>query len=89
MGVQLNIKDAETVRLARELAEATDQPITQAIKAAIERELESLREERDSRLEQMRSIVRESRTHWKPEFADEELSITYKDRLYDDRGLPK
>ncbi len=32
MGVQLNIKDAETVRLARELAEATGQPVTQAIR---------------------------------------------------------
>ena len=89
MGVQLNIKDAETVRLARELAEETGQSVTQVIKTAIVRELSNLREERESRLEQMRAIVREARTHWKPEFNGEELSLTYKDHLYDERGLPK
>ena len=36
-----------------------------------------------------RAIVKEARTHWKPEFDGEELSIAYKDHLYDDRGLPK
>ena len=34
MGVQLNIKDAETVRLARELAGRTHQPVTTAIRKA-------------------------------------------------------
>lgn len=87
--MQLNIKDAETVRLARELASATGQPVTQVIKNAIQRELRILQEERESRLEEMRAIVKEARTHWKPEFDGEELSISYKDRLYDDRGLPK
>ena len=36
MGAQLNIKDAETIRLARELAEMTGQPITKAIRTALE-----------------------------------------------------
>lgn len=89
MGVQLNIKDAETVRLARELAEKTGQSVTQVIKTAVARELSALHDEQESRLEQMRAIVQEARTHWKPEFDGEELSITYKDHLYDERGLPK
>ncbi|HEX8301883.1 type II toxin-antitoxin system VapB family antitoxin [Sphingomonas sp.] len=89
MGVQLNIKDAETVRLARELADATGQPVTQAIKQALERELAVLRDDKNARREEFRAIVREARKRWKPEYDGEELSVTYKDHLYDERGLPK
>lgn len=89
MGVQLNIKDAETVRLARELAEATGQPITQVIRQALERELEAIARSREKRLDAARAIIRETRTMWKPEYDGEELSITYRDHLYDERGLPK
>ena len=39
----LNIKDEETDRLARELAELTDQSITAALREAIERQLERVR----------------------------------------------
>jgi antitoxin VapB len=89
MGAQLNIKDAETIRLARELAEMTGQPITKAIRTALERELAELDRAREERLGKLRSIVKEARTLWKPEFDGEELSITHADHLYDERGLPK
>lgn len=89
MGVQLNIKDAETVRMARELADATGQSVTQAIKAAIERELNALHKDSEDRLQRLHAIVQEARGHWKPEFDGEELSVTYKDHLYDEHGLPK
>ncbi len=36
MGVQLNIKDPETVRLARALADATGKSVTETIRAALE-----------------------------------------------------
>ena len=39
----INIKDAETDRLARELAELTGQPITVAVRTAIEERLALLR----------------------------------------------
>ena len=39
----INIKDAETDRLARELAELTGQPITDAVRVAIEERLARLR----------------------------------------------
>lgn len=39
----INIKDAETDRLARELAELTGQPITVAVRTAIEERLSLLR----------------------------------------------
>jgi antitoxin VapB len=41
--VALNIKDADTDRLARELAELTGQPITVAVREAIEERLDRLR----------------------------------------------
>lgn len=85
MGVQLNIKDPETIRLARELAEMTGQPITQAIRAALERELAELDRVKEERMEKLRSIVKESRSLWKPEFLNTDLD----ELLYDERGLPK
>lgn len=85
MGVQLNIKDAETIRLARALAEMTGQPITQAIRVALERELEELDRAKEERLTKLRSIVKESRALWKPEFLNADLD----DLMYDERGLPK
>ncbi|HVL28535.1 MAG TPA: type II toxin-antitoxin system VapB family antitoxin [Acidimicrobiales bacterium] len=42
----LNIKDARTDRLARELAELTGQPITIAVREAIEAQLAALRRRR-------------------------------------------
>lgn len=89
MGAQLNIKDAETVRLARELADATGQPITKAIKAAIQRELQHNEKAREAKRQRLQEIIRGSRELWKPEFLNEELSITHGDFLYDERGLPK
>jgi antitoxin VapB len=85
VGVQLNIKDAETVRLARKLADATGQPITRAIKAALERELRENEKIREDRLERARAIVKGSRALWKPEFLEGDPT----DFLYDERGLPK
>ena len=56
MGVQLNIKDAETVRLARELADATGQSITAAIKGALAdmlRDVEEKRAAKRARIDEM------------------------------------
>ncbi len=44
----LNIKDDETDRLARELAELTGQPITSAVRDAIVARLASLRRQRQA-----------------------------------------
>lgn len=49
MGVQLNIKDAETVRLARELAEITGQSVTAAIKGALAERVRGHDQERIAR----------------------------------------
>ena len=85
MGAQLNIKDAETVRLAHELADATGQPITKAVKAAIQRELRENEKARAERAKRLHDILQGARELWKPEL----LSIDPDDLLYDEHGLPK
>ena len=88
MGAQLNIKDAETVRLARELADATGQPITQAIKQALERELARREEEIQVKLARVREISREFRANMPDEWRGK-TSKEIMDEIYDEHGLPK
>jgi antitoxin VapB len=80
----LNIKDAETDRLARELADLTGEKITDAVRAAVRERLsrELRRRERGS-LERIREIVRAYNT--KPVVDPR----TPEEMLYDEHGLPK
>jgi antitoxin VapB len=88
MGVQLNIKDPETVRLARELAGATGQPVTQAIKQALEHELRRREEEIDATVTRLREIAREFRAEIPEEWRDR-TSKEWMDDIYDSDGLPR
>jgi len=88
MGAQLNIKDAETIRLARELAEATGQPITQAIRAALERELQRREEETQDYLTKVKEISREFRAAMPADWHGK-TSKEIMDEIYDEDGLPK
>jgi antitoxin VapB len=80
----LNIKDAETDRLARELADLTGEKITDAVRAAVKERLsrELRRRERGS-LERIRDIVRAYNA--KPVLDPR----TPEEMLYDEHGLPK
>jgi antitoxin VapB len=55
----LNIKSAETDRLARELAALTGESITEAVTRALELRLEREREERDASRERLRAKLLE------------------------------
>lgn len=88
MGVQLNIKDAETVRLARALADATGQPVTQAIKLALERELQRREEEIQVKIARVHEISREFRANMPEEWRGK-TSKEIMDEMYDEYGLPK
>lgn len=88
MGAQLNIKDAETVRLARELADATGQPITKAIKQALERELERREEEIHAKIARANRIVDEFQRNLPEEWRGK-TSREIMDAIYDEHGLPK
>lgn len=88
MGAQLNIKDTETIRLARELADATGQPITQAIRQALERELARREAEIEETIARIKEISREFVASIPPEMRGK-TSKEWMDAIYDEDGLPK
>ena len=87
MGVQLNIKDAETVRLARELADASGRSVTETIRAALWKERESHKLEVERRKTSLREIVAYVQTNM-PDGWRGKTSKEIMDELYDDDGLP-
>jgi antitoxin VapB len=84
--VSLNIKNEETHRLVRRLAELTGQSQTSAVEDAVRRRLEELEraESRGARREAMMRIARESAAQ-----LDREISNDPNDLLYDELGMPK
>ena len=95
---QLNIKDAEATRLARELAELTGESQTEAVRKALRERLEREKAERESldahSAEEKR---REFERVWaKVQKIQESVrrrglakNMLTDDDLYDERGLPK
>jgi antitoxin VapB len=84
--VSLNIKNEETHRLVRRLAELTGQSQTSAVEDAVRRRLEELEraESRNARREAMMRIARESAAQ-----IDREVSNDPNDLLYDELGMPR
>lgn len=74
----LHIRNAETHRLAKELAEATGETITQAVTQAVRERLETVLFRK-----RMEAVARGEEL-----VAREPLSIYHGDLLYDDKGLP-
>ena len=85
--MSLNIKNKETCRLARELANLTGETMTGAITVALEERLERERRERsvEDRLREMRAIARRCAKLLR----DGPSAVEHGDFLYDERGLPK
>ena len=82
----MNIKNADTHRLVRELAELTGENQTEAITRAVKERLERLRRQKaDDFVERLLSIGRECASHLKEPYK----SIDHGDLLYDENGLPK
>jgi antitoxin VapB len=84
--VSLNIKNEETHRLVRRLAQLTGQTQTSAVEDAVRRRLEELERTKgqSARREAMIRIARESAA-----LIDPELSNDPNDFLYDELGMPK
>ncbi|MGK6320600.1 type II toxin-antitoxin system VapB family antitoxin [Sphingomonas sp. DT-204] len=87
MGVQLNIKDAETIRLARKLAEQKGESVTATIKAALEREYREREEQLQESLRRVREISAQFRAGLRPEWQGKS-SKEIMDAIYDEDGLP-
>ena len=79
----INIKNPETQRLIRELAEATGESQTEAFAAAIKEKLSRLR--RKGLAERLMAISRDTAPRFKPPYD----TIDHGDLLYDEKGLPK
>ena len=85
--MSLNIKNEETCRLARELADLTGETMTGAITIALEERLERERHERsvEARLQEMRAISNRCAKL----LQEAGPPVDHGEYLYDDRGLPR
>jgi hypothetical protein len=86
--MSLNIKNEETVRLVRELANELGVSMTAAITDAVRIRLEQVRVETpddDFDIEQVLALAREMRER----MGEEYLSQDFDALLYDEMGLPK
>ena len=85
--MSLNIKNTETTRLIRELADLTGESMTGAVTEAVRERLERIREidDMDGRAERLHAIVVDMRARLPADFFDIDIA----DLLYDEDGLPK
>ncbi|MGB6746222.1 MAG: type II toxin-antitoxin system VapB family antitoxin [Terracidiphilus sp.] len=84
----LNIKDEETHRLTKELAQLTGESLTSAVKTSVKERLE--RQEKASRTENRMEWLRRITTETAAIMNDGRTSKELMDELYDDEtGLPK
>ena len=85
--MSLNIKNEETCRLARELADLTGETMTGAITIALEERIERERHERsvETRVRELRAIAERCAG----QLRDGPSADNHGDLLYDERGLPR
>jgi antitoxin VapB len=84
--MSLNLKNQETHRLARELAEKTGESLTTAVTVALRERLERLRQNEQGALsDRLLRIGKDCAAHLREPF----LSVDHGALLYDERGLPK
>jgi antitoxin VapB len=87
--MSLNIKNEETHRLVRELADLTGQSQTSAVEDAVRRRLDELRQtdDRERRYAALRLIADEAGEIARSD--PEWLAINWDEELYDENGLPR
>ena len=84
--MSLNIKNEETYRLVRELAELTGESMTEAVTVAVRERLDRARRTNGTSLiDKLREIADDAA----PRFKEPYRSIPHGDLLYDEHGLPK
>ena len=85
--MSLNIKNVETYRLIRELADLTGESMTGAVTEAVRERLERIRSAEDgpAMADRIHSIAADMRARLPDHFFD----IEHGDLLYDKDGLPK
>lgn len=87
--MSLNIKNPETYRLVKELAELTGESMTTAVTQAVAEKLERIRAERgedvEARVQRMLELASAIREAAPPGWFDQDFD----ELLYDEKGLPK
>ena len=85
--MSLNIKNGQTCRLARDLADLTGESMTGAITVALEERLEREKHERsvETRVRELIAIGQRCAS----QLRDGPSAVEHGDFLYDERGLPK
>jgi antitoxin VapB len=84
--MSLNIKSAETHKLARELAALTGESVTEAVTVAVRERLQRARGKGTVNLaEQLLDIGRDSAQRLREPYR----STDHEELLYDERGLPR
>jgi antitoxin VapB len=83
MGVQMNIKNAAVIALAREVAELKGVSLTEAIHSALQTHLAEI--ESEDRRARGHAMIRAARADW----TDEQRSVDHGELLYDEAGMPR
>ncbi|MCU0482985.1 MAG: type II toxin-antitoxin system VapB family antitoxin [Chloroflexi bacterium] len=86
--MSLNIKNVETHRLVKELADETGMSMTAAVTDAVRRRLDEVRAERGRAgidLDRALALTAEMRERLGADY----LATDFDARLYDERGLPR
>jgi len=88
--MSLNIKNPETYRLVKELADATGQSMTAAVTEAVRAQLERVRVERspddaEARVRRILELASEIRERAPDGYFDQDFD----ELLYDEDGLPR
>ncbi len=85
--MSLNIKNAETYRLIRELADLTGESMTGAVTAAVRERLDRIRatEDKEDFAGRVHAIAVDMKSRLPADFFD----IEHGDLLYDEDGLPR
>ena len=87
MGVQLNIKDPATVKLARELAERSGRSVTDTIRTALEQEERRREADVQERIREINALTKEINQHLDPAWRGK-TSKEIMDSIYDEDGRP-
>ena len=83
MPAQLNIKDAETVRLVRDYAAQTKRTVTATVREAVERDLRAREADIEARIQQVNELVDEVRRTMPAEWRNKS-SAEIMESMYDD-----
>jgi antitoxin VapB len=84
--MSLNIKNEETNRRIRQLAQLTGETLTGAVDQSVRERMERVRrDKRTDRLQRLLKIGKDCAAHLKEPYG----SISLDELLYDDKGLPR